>query len=122
MAEDLVQWLGEQLDEDADRATQWHDLECEIHARMDSGLIAAVAAARMLDEVPGAVCDCGGPARVLREIDAKRKALDHYQQCARAGKGGVAAYRMAAGAVAMQIAIMALPYAARPGYREEWRP
>ncbi|MFF1957990.1 DUF6221 family protein [Streptomyces sp. NPDC058220] len=62
------------------------------------------------------------PARVLREIDAKRKALDHYEEFQGFAKGGTAPFRLAAGAVAMQIQIMALPYADHPDYREEWRP
>ncbi|MEU6661278.1 DUF6221 family protein [Streptomyces sp. NPDC046821] len=116
--DDLVQWLGAQLDEDAARATQWHDLECEIHAHLDAGLLASVAAARMLDEVPGAVCDCGGPARVLREIGAKRESIrqaDLYLCDAGPGCG----YRTKHGHSVLRL--LALPYADRPGYREEWR-
>ncbi|QDN64499.1 hypothetical protein FNV66_00890 (plasmid) [Streptomyces sp. S1D4-14] len=62
------------------------------------------------------------PARVLREIGAKRQALDHYAEFRRLATGGERAYRLAVGAVAMQIQIMALPYADRPGYQETWRP
>ncbi|WP_345633593.1 DUF6221 family protein [Streptomyces lacrimifluminis] len=34
----------------------------------------------------------------------------------------MAIYRTAAGAVGVQIQIMALAYADRPGYQEAWRP
>ncbi|MFF1416541.1 DUF6221 family protein [Streptomyces sp. NPDC058280] len=62
------------------------------------------------------------PARILREIDAKRRALDHYEEFRGFAKGGTAPFRLAAGAVAMQIQIMALPYGDHPDYREDWRP
>ncbi|MGW2938995.1 DUF6221 family protein [Streptomyces sp. NPDC001156] len=73
---DFVQYLRDRYDEDAARASRVHDLECEFHARLGAGLLAAVAASQMLADVPGAVCDCDGPARVLREVAAKRKILD----------------------------------------------
>lgn len=34
--DDLAQWLGAQLDEDASRASSWHALECDIHAYKES--------------------------------------------------------------------------------------
>ncbi|MEU9670372.1 DUF6221 family protein [Streptomyces bobili] len=123
--DDLVQWLRAQLDEDERiaRAAEGDPVFDGTGIVVERNL-----APGFPDRVAGLISPVAthiarhDPARVLREIDAKRQALDHYEECARAGKGGVAAYRMAAGAVAMQIAIMALPYADRPGYREEWRP
>lgn len=145
--DDLVQWLRAQLDEDAARAAQWHNLECEIHTHLDRGLLAAVAASQMLQDVPGAVCDCGGPARVLREIDAKRQLLadalaethfvnadDGYFTCAAATEerdGGSSDQRVEPGAcdcgrderVTRQLRLLAWPYAGRPGFKaEEWAP
>ncbi|MYW33615.1 DUF6221 family protein [Streptomyces sp. SID2119] len=72
----LVGFLRARFDDDTASATQWHDLECEIHTRLDSGLIAAIAVAQMLDEVPGAVCDCGGPTRVHQGVHSKRLLLE----------------------------------------------
>jgi uncharacterized protein DUF6221 len=118
--DDLVQWLRAQLDGDAARAVQWHDLECEIHAHLDGGLLANVAASRMLAEAPGAVCDCGGPARVLREIDANRQQLDlhrpepgqHPDFC------GYDKHELPC----LPLRLLALPYAGRDGFQESWRP
>jgi len=62
------------------------------------------------------------PARVLREIDAKRQALAHYARVCQLTKDGDEAYLLAEGAVAKQIQIMATAYDHRPGYKESWRP
>lgn len=61
------------------------------------------------------------PARVLAEVEAKRRALDHYQAVRNHAKNDPA-YVLAEGAVAKQIQIMAAPYADHPDYRKEWRP
>ena len=109
--DDLVQFLRAQLDREAARATGWHDLECDIHEHLDAGLLAQIAAARMLEEVPGAVCDCGGPARVLAEVDAKRRMIDDVW-------GGPDHDDM----WTHHLRLLALPYADRPDYRDTWRP
>ncbi|WP_033307362.1 DUF6221 family protein [Streptomyces iakyrus] len=67
------------------------------------------------------------PARVLREIDAKRQVVDMYVKAATvvdnftdpANRLIAAANRNGFGAA---LKALALPYADRPGYREEWRP
>lgn len=123
--DDLVEWLRAQLDEEASRAPRWHDLECEIHTHFDTGLIASLAAARMFDEVPGAVCDCGGPARVLREIDARRRIAEHHDHYRSESIGnGPACFTCGPGLgwPCPTLRALALPYADRPGYRAEWRP
>lgn len=77
------------------------------------------------EEVPSAV---GGhiirhdPARVLREIEAKRQAIAHFEQIRQLTKRDLEAYVLAESAVAKQIQIMACAYADRPGYDESWRP
>jgi hypothetical protein len=53
------------------------------------------------------------PARVLREIDAKRQIVDRYAWLREHGDTGGAAWVLQA---------LALPYADRPGYQESWRP
>jgi hypothetical protein len=127
--DDLVQWLRAQLDEDAARAAQWHNLECEIHTHLDRGLLAAVAASQMLQDVPGAVCDCGGPARVLHEIAAKRAVVDRYEfACREASRVDLAedereTWIRVGGALQSVVIQLAAPYAGRPGYKaEEWTP
>lgn len=62
------------------------------------------------------------PARVLREIGAKREALDHYERIRQHTVRSDEAYVLAEGAVRKHIQIMALPYADHPDYRQEWRP
>ncbi|MFD8384274.1 hypothetical protein ACFV2X_38130 [Streptomyces sp. NPDC059679] len=53
-------------------ADNWHDLECHVHAIS----VAETATMLMRAQVPGAVCDCTGPASVLRRCAADRKLLD----------------------------------------------
>lgn len=119
----LMTFLWKQLDTDAARALQWHDLECDIHAHLDGGLLAAVAASRMLDEVPGAVCDCGGPARVLREVEAKRAVVARYEfACGQAVQSQTEAERetwvQVGGALQACVLLLAGVYEDRPGYAE----
>ncbi|MFK8844659.1 DUF6221 family protein [Streptomyces sp. Ac-502] len=61
------------------------------------------------------------PARVLAEVEAKRQAVDHYEQVRTLTKDHEA-YILAESAVLRQIQYMALPYADHPDYRQEWRP
>ncbi|MFD7861849.1 DUF6221 family protein [Streptomyces sp. NPDC059783] len=61
------------------------------------------------------------PARVLRDVEAKRQAIEHYEQI-QALTQDPDAYVLAEGAVMKQMQIMALPYADHPDYRDDWRP
>jgi hypothetical protein len=145
---DLVRWLGEQLDEDeriarAASGEEWGAVVpsqpyvifdvAALKANKTLETVGRVAAVeRAEDRAHIAVHD---PARVLREIEAKRKLiaqggpfctsncddpdsppmdpdtnwttpLEHHFDCA--------AYEAAK--------VLALPYANRPGYEESWRP
>ena len=127
--DDLLGWLGVQLDEDeriaraatlgpwvtADHDDQTGMLEVRTVHEPDImiGYVADVATA---DALHIAAHD---PARVLREIDAKRDLLrfaegihDHHETFT----SGVAAR------LEGTLRLFALAYADRPGYREEWRP
>ncbi|MGC4918665.1 DUF6221 family protein [Streptomyces albogriseolus] len=139
--DDLVRWLGVQLDEDertARRAADYDDGAAhDVHgppgtwACMDEaewfgpsyrgGVIAPRIGNVNAPEL-GAHIVRHDPARVLREIDAKRQALDHYARIREHTKRGDEAYVLAEGAVAKQIQIMATAYDHRPGYRDDWRP
>ncbi|MGW9399379.1 DUF6221 family protein [Streptomyces sp. NPDC055642] len=55
------------------------------------------------------------PARVLREIDAKRKRLAALVEAIAAGHDS-------SDLASELLPLEALPYADRPGYRDDWRP
>jgi hypothetical protein len=68
------------------------------------------------------------PARVLAEVDAKRQVIEQaiaadraYQSERRHGAADPATVAVRA-ALVSAVASLALPYADRPGYRDEWRP
>lgn len=113
---DLAAFLRERLNEDeqAERAAVgscWH--ECEdgdlaFHERFDA-------------------------ARVLREIQAKRRILDEHQPghpgpggrpgCAVCDIGARSCGCMGSGHYpCLTVRLLALPYASHPEYRKEWRP
>jgi hypothetical protein len=66
------------------------------------------------------------PARVLREVEARRRLIDQYEAMragaeASAGTILAGAAKVRLGAYEMAVKIMALPYSDHPGFREEWR-
>lgn len=148
--DDLVQWLRAQLDEDertARAATPgpwWHNpgkqwLGPEAFEKYDlregeefvgyggphpfTGAVASTGPASnaqgMMDAAHIARHD---PARVLSEIDAKRRLLAlharAHHQCVT--EDGPTQWHAADPCTTLRL--LALPYADRPGYREEWRP
>jgi hypothetical protein len=133
MMDDLVAWLRAQLDDDdrVARATSsgaWsvdphiHYLEAEdVYWDVDGesgGWVAHVG--QRSDAEHGARWD---PARVLAEVDAKRRIIDlsdKVRAWTDASAGATAGY--AAALLADTLRLLALPYADRPGYRPEWRP
>ncbi|MFE7899156.1 DUF6221 family protein [Streptomyces sp. NPDC057424] len=123
--DDLVQFLRDRLDEDKAAARRAGDSFRQVG---ETGVIVATEGDRA-EECASA--NWAGiaehivrhdPARVLAEVEAKRLALDHYTELQRLAKGGVAIYRTAAGAVGVQIQIMAMAYTRHPAYNEAWRP
>jgi hypothetical protein len=128
--DDLVQWLGQQLDEDeriARAATRGPWVQSGIgdygwtvdFGRPGAGVETADTDQGLADADFIADHD---PARVLREIAAKREALVHCERIRQHTRQGEEVYVLAEGAVAKQIQIMAAAYNQRPGYREEWAP
>ncbi|MFH9403281.1 DUF6221 family protein [Streptomyces sp. NPDC017638] len=144
--DELVQWLGEQLDEDeriAQEASGW--LKPAAHWSLDEwfgretphSLIAQgsprlpVAGGHFTaDPVPtvqGEHIVRHDPARVLHEIDAKRRLLElHAPDQMEYVDGDVCMVCDVRGEEPFYpcatVRLLALPYAGRPGYREEWRP
>jgi hypothetical protein len=119
---ELVRWLGEQLDEDERiaRAVQWDgsgnrlSWELSASATIDVGEDEFYPGDRT---IANHVVE-HDPARVLREIDAKRELLrlavaahDYHETFL----NGFAARMEGA------LRLFVLSYTRRPGYREEWR-
>ena len=110
--DDLVTWLRAQLDEDERYAREarpgpW---------TADGGM---VYVNHPTDEVVNYTESAEhiarwDPARVLREVEAKRKIIDELERCGPTTDGH-AGLRFA-------VQCLALPYADRSGYRDEWRP
>jgi hypothetical protein len=113
--DDLIAFLKARLDEDvkvARDATFWTGGVPEWTARAEP------------DWVHIARHD---PARVLAEVEAKRRIIDRAEFVANHGpaRDHVRALDMTTGASAALrdvLRLLALPYADHPAYREEWRP
>ncbi|MFJ6729398.1 DUF6221 family protein [Streptomyces sp. NPDC091281] len=123
--DELTRWLGQQLDEDERIARRAGDTFWQIG---ETGVIVATEGDRA--EECASVNWAGvaehivrhDPVRVLREIDAKRQALAHYEQVFQQAADGADSYVKIVAALGRQVRIMASVYADRPGYRAEWRP
>jgi hypothetical protein len=88
------------------------------------------------DEKSRTVAECGGfgarpvadhvaehdPARVLREIEAKRQIVERYEELCAASKEDGLIGDVTEEYQDFLLRLLALPYADRPGFREEWRP
>ncbi len=107
MSDDLATWLRAQLDEDERDANRR-----DFHTGM---------CLQFFD--PGGDCSCDYSNFVLVDVEVKRRVLD-WHEAALAGvkrhpddlanKGWLLA-------MVKVVKLVALPYADRPGYREEWR-
>lgn len=137
--DDLVQWLRAQLDEDertAREACKYAEAEWRLDEDGETVLwwppephIAEKEREKGLtvvsDRWRGQTIESGGarlaphivrhdPARVLREIDAKRRLIGRINTHAT-----IMGWDEVHGDL---LRSLALPYADRPGYREDWRP
>ncbi|MEU3161810.1 DUF6221 family protein [Streptomyces griseoincarnatus] len=147
--DDLVQWLRAQLDEDermaraaGGEAWQWehgygdmcNDRTCPYgELATDEAVIMQVHGfdVRQDDRQVADHIAAHDPARVLSEIDAKRRLVDlhtkdeYYDGCVICDNGNNSCGCMSGWHWTYPcdtLKILALPYADRPGYREEWRP
>ncbi|WP_318202942.1 DUF6221 family protein [Streptomyces sp. SCL15-4] len=124
--DELVRWLGEQLDRDeriaraADDSLGKVNLDWVYQPEDPTG--GKVVSARGYDLIPDVPAGLGAhvaeydPRRVLGEIDAKRRTLIRCQEAM------LAANPMLVHFATQTVWEMARSYAGRPGYREEWRP
>lgn len=154
--DDLVQWLRAQLDEDERLAREatpgpwWHNpgkqwLGPEAFQKYDLRQGEEFVGYGGPHPFTGAVCSTGpasnmqgmkdaafiarhDPARVLREIDAKRKllrALESSEVALRNTEPGKDPHDLVKGAtngLRAAVRVHAAVYADRPGYKESWRP
>jgi hypothetical protein len=132
---DLVQWLRAQLDIDAARATaaaaaeedgpDWRYDGHAVITRREGDLV-AVGSQDFMESERGEFIAEHDPARVLREIDAKRRLLSEYADVAANETDNLdEAVEYADGwanGLGLAVRLLALPYADRPGYLESWRP
>lgn len=147
MTEDITQWLGAQLDEDekvaftaghtlaGELALRWAAVGAYVYPEEVTDNEPPVASADLMDDMPGyevararALHIAGwDPSRVLREIDAKRGVLRQYESVREQVRNPASAEnrmraRVAQGELEDVLRLLALPYADRPGYRDEWKP
>jgi hypothetical protein len=128
---DFVQWLRDQLDIDAARATaaaeedgpDWHYDGHAVITRREGDLV-AVGSQDFMESERGAFIAAHDPARVLREIEAKRQLVERYERAMENRRAHPDDLASAGALLALHgaVKLLALPYADRPGYREEWRP
>ena len=136
---DLAEWLEAQIAEDERRARaaiqdrSWYSRSDDSETEKDDGVWTTGEHAMDEREVTGIgiqIYDEGGhtleqavhiatwdPARVLAECEAKRRIIETARLMIDRYAGG-----MLLDFARETIRIQALPYADRPGYREEWRP
>ncbi|WP_406365240.1 DUF6221 family protein [Streptomyces sp. NBC_00645] len=142
--DDLARWFGEQLDEDEriakarrgifpapgvdDDGTVW------LHIRPGGNAVIV----RYRDPVAGYddmaklhdwadSKDGWTQERVLREVEARRGVLRQYEAIREQARNPVSAEnrraaRIAQGELEDVVRLLAVPYADRPGYRQEWCP
>lgn len=130
--DDLVQWLRAQLDADAELSASgetWTAFDESTQGTrrvdVDHSFERVVACTRAWRGLHIAEHD---PARVLREIDTKRRILRDLEQAEltlTAAEPGTSAHDLMTGAVntlRRTARLHAEAYDQRPGYREGWRP
>lgn len=129
MTDDLVQWLPKQIDEDERIANEagGHRGQWRLATPLDDAELGDASWLRppYLKHV-----ERHDPARVLREVDAKRRIMECHEPwvadngdtiCGRCGREHIDG-RPGGHFPCQTLRLLALPYADRPGYRDEWRP
>jgi hypothetical protein len=134
--DDRITWLRAQLDDDERKARAVEPLgyttdlggnrldEHFAHGRVRYASEDGMPRHDKSDPAAAAHFAAHGPARVLREVEAKRKIIDQYEDHCRAvdlGGAGICT-RYLVDELEKVLRALVLPYADRPGYREEWRP
>jgi hypothetical protein len=104
--------LAEETARQQDIWEQWHHKDCE-----------AVPQVLYPDRETG-TCDCGVPARVLADIEAKLALVDHMVGMLAAAEGDTEVDHYGAlGAAEQTLCLLAQPFAGHPDHKgEEWKP
>lgn len=127
--EDLVRWLSKQLDEDEEIAREAGErgMEWRLVTPLDD---AELGDAFWLNPPEKYHAERHDPARVLREVDAKRRIVECHEPwtasngdiiCGRCGREHVDG-RPGGHFPCQTLRLLALPYVDRPGYQDAWRP
>jgi hypothetical protein len=132
--DDLVQWLREQYAEDEQTARRaisgqvdWEEGWGAERPEGRGQTIIVPHVGLIHEAVQAEHVARWNPARVLREIEAKRGVLRQYLDLREQVRNPVSAENRARaralqGELGDVLRLLALPYADRPGYRDEWRP
>ncbi|MFI7234448.1 DUF6221 family protein [Streptomyces cyaneofuscatus] len=121
--DDLVTFLRDRLAEDEQTARAAHAPNWSTDGR--TGLHYGVEDGWMTDALTTADADHiarHDPARVLREVDAKRRILDSYlPDAANADEQINEEWRTGSALADDLLCLLALPYTDHPDYRDDWR-
>lgn len=133
--DDLISWLRDQIDDDerAARSAGGDKWIASGLAFVDDSSGHAVVSTERMDSGVQAHIARHNPARVLAEVEAKRRILDKWQDPATVERfpDGVhdgrdwderEAQVSRARTIDRLVRLLALPYADRPGYQSEWAP
>lgn len=126
--DDLVQFLRARLDEDEQtvREVLWEGSGNTISWSLPASATVEVGADEFYagDSTVARHIARHDPERILAEVDAKRRALNHYERIQQhtLKNNDEHDYLLAEGAVRTQIQYAALPYADHPDYRPKWAP
>lgn len=133
--DDLIAFLRARLDDDERIARAATDGPWTIRSLGRHDLSTVVKGVELLAQIDGSRAASNSvhmavhdPARVLAEVDAKRRILDAYEEVAAKfteSWSAVVAYDRLAGAMnslRRTIELLALPYADHPDYQDAWRP
>lgn len=127
--DELVQLLRDRLDEDEQAARAaapgpWRQDEPERRdfvRSVEDGYVVDCSGSRAPGENAAHVAR-HDPARVLRDIEARRSILDDLAEVIRWGERKGPDYQDGVDACERTLKRLALPYADHPDYRAEWRP
>jgi hypothetical protein len=123
--DDLITWFREQLDDDERIASAAGSLNSTWREVGRTGVIVCSEGGRAEELIEAHIAPPAphitrfDPARVLREVEAKRRLVELHSP----GSDPCDAHDASLRSVPCEvIELLALPFSDRPGYREEWRP